>query len=510
MNTIDQNSAMISLDRALVPAPLLIDGRTEQDWLCFLSEFASLINFYDNDNSINGNWAPFLLKDSVFLLAAISKTRFLKFYDLYRDTCLKLKQLLDRQLTGLITDIRTISVSFNLLLDQLTSIFMQIKRWIYYMQKSGDDYELKRYVIDQTKNNFSKYFWAITSLRQNLFLSSVIGGIEPVDPTQFELFDYYEELIWKQNKDKSPYWQILDLQHPISKNSAMDIFNALTKAGDSLFSFFKTIIRHSTAEFEKVKVKKSKYPDTTLLRTFVNLLQVHQDQLNEISHKHLQFYYKDILKQAGLPAVPDNVFICATLAKPGATFNLPSGTLFNAGSDAQKNPILFVAPADVSLNPGIITEVCTLTCLPGSNNLSSLYLQNIPTPGALQKDSDGKILAWDTFGGSVAPPAIPAKTGIALASPILLLREGVRNITLTLSYTGNMDLWMMQNASYYVSTQKVWLPVTATFQKDITVLTSPVTIGISLEATDAPIEPFLVNPDGLQTIWPMLKIEFDS
>ena len=511
MNVIDQNSALNSLDNALVPAPSLIDGRTEQDRLCFLSEFASLINFYDNNNNINGNWTPFLLKDPVFLLAAISKTRFSEFHTLYLDTCLKLKQLLEPQLNELVTDNKNaISISFNQLFDQLTRIFMHIKRWIYYMQKSGDDYDLKSYVTNQTKANFSRYFWAIISLRQNLFLSSLIQGIEPVDPTRFELFDYHEEIIWKQNKDKSPFWEILGLSYPIKKNTGTDFFNALTKAGDSLFSFFQTIIHHSNAEFEKLKFKKSKYPDTTLLRTFVNLLQIQQDQLNGISQKHLEFYYKDILKQAELDATPDNVFICATLAKPGATFDLLAGTLFNAGLDALKNPIWFAATEDVNLNPGVITGAYTLACLPVSANLSSFYLQNITTPGVLQKDGDGKILAWDTFGGSATAPATLVKTGVAFASPILLLREGIRNISLSFEYTGVINLDMLKNASYYLSTQKAWLSVAPVFQPGITDLTCPVTIGFYLDATAPPIEAFLVNPDGLVSAWPMLKIEFSS
>ena len=66
MSLIDQNSAMISLEEALTPNPYLIDNRTEKDRLNFLVDFASLINFYDRSNTINGNWMPFLLKDPVF------------------------------------------------------------------------------------------------------------------------------------------------------------------------------------------------------------------------------------------------------------------------------------------------------------------------------------------------------------------------------------------------------------------------------------------------------------
>ncbi|MFW0717712.1 contractile injection system tape measure protein [Pedobacter sp. N23S346] len=69
MKIIDQHTALAAQETALVPVSSLLDGRTEVDCLAFLSHFASLINFYDNDNNIHGNWTPFLLKDLAILLA---------------------------------------------------------------------------------------------------------------------------------------------------------------------------------------------------------------------------------------------------------------------------------------------------------------------------------------------------------------------------------------------------------------------------------------------------------
>ena len=97
MNVIDQNSAAAALEKALVPGPSLIDGRTETERLSFLCEFASLINFYDNTNRLNGNWQPFLLKDPVFLLASISKTDYREEHQLFVKTCANLQALIDKQ-----------------------------------------------------------------------------------------------------------------------------------------------------------------------------------------------------------------------------------------------------------------------------------------------------------------------------------------------------------------------------------------------------------------------------
>lgn len=502
MQVLDQYSAVAALEKDLVPCPSMIDGRSEQDWLSFLSRYASLINFYDNTNSINGNWMPFLLKDPVFLLATLSKTSYTEFHSLYLNTCNKLSQLLDNKENN-----DKIHTSFNQLFDQLILIFMHIKRWVYFMQRSDDEYPLKTYAIEQVQINFSKYFWAVVSLRQNLFLSSAIKGIEPVDHIQFQSDEFFEEKIWKQNKDKSPYWEVLQLKHPIKDNTVRDFFRALKKAGDDLFDFFHSLIKHSSTEFEKVKLIKSSYPDTTLLRTFVHLLNIYQDQLNGLAGKHLEFYYKDILKQRVQPADPDKAYLFATLAKSTAVFSLPAGTAFAAGMDAEKKPVTFVSNEKADLNPVVITGAYTLACQE-SAGLSSLHLQNIPAPGLLQKDDKGKVLDWETFGGNTTQVT---PLGMAFASPLLLLREGTRSICLTLMFNADVDLSILQRARYYLSTQQTWLSVSAAvvFPANKTVVSDQVNLQIDLGSNEPPIEPFLKNPDGLSSSWPMLKMEYD-
>jgi molybdenum cofactor biosynthesis enzyme len=511
MRVADQHSTLVSLSESLVPKQHLLDGRSETDMLNFLCEYATLINFYDNNNNIRGHWAPFLLKDPVFLLAHISKTNYTAYHTLYVDACFKAQQALSSQ--------ENISHSINALFDQLTDIFMQIKRWVYYMQRGTEAYELKKYVIAQVKDNFSKYFWAIISLRQNLYLSSAIRHIAPVDTSKFYFFDENDEKIWKENKGKTPYWKVLNLPAQIKKSDASTnlqsaVFYALKKPGDELFRFFHNIIKHAAPALEAMKLVRSKHPDTLLLRTFVHLLKTHQQQLNGIAEKHLHFYYQDILQQSRQPAVPDKVFLTATLAKTNAAYQLPTGTLFDGGVDAQKNPVSFVAPNNVWLNPATVSGAYTLAAVKGVDGLSSLYLQNVANPTSIQKGEDGSVKTWQTFGGSTASPDNLVTLGISFASPLLLLREGQRSISLLLYFENQPDLRLLQNARYFLSTQTLWQEVTGVVGVPTPVVPSEVinevNVQINLDATQPSIEPFLKDPDGVNSVWPMLKIEFSS
>lgn len=507
MILIDQNSAINSLNESLVPGPHLIDGRTEQDWLHFLAEFSKLINFYNDKNTIQGNWHPFLLKDPVFLMASISKTNYKNLHSAYKNSCAEIRRLVQNQSSENLH-----SNAFNKLFDHITAVYKIIERWTHYMQSNTEIYDLKTYIINEVKNKLSIEFWAIQSFRQYLYKQSINGLF--IVPAPHQEFDSFDKNIWYSNKDKSPFWEVFGFeseQSIVQTAEKMISFclDILTKIADKLFHFLETVIHHSTHELKKLTHKKGHFPDTVLLRSFVNVLQNQQNQLNKISEKHLDFYYKDILKQTKLPAVPDSTYLCATLAKNDSVYVLPAGTLFDAGLDAQKNPVLFASQKNATLNPAVITSAHVLT-YQNQPNIPAYHLQTIAKPASIQLDPDNKMISWETF-GSNNPTGNPTAIGIAFASPMLLLREGQRTITLSLEFDIAVDLEVLQGASYFLSTQKAWLQLDllpTAFKPDTSKPDNTVVITINLDPSAAAIEPFLINPDGLVSDWPMMKILF--
>lgn len=509
MLAINQNSALDSLNEALVPHPYLIDGRTEQDWLYFLTEFSKLINFYNTTNTIEGNWNPFLLKDPVFLMASISKTNYKGLHTSYKNSCTEIQTLLTSESQGISN-----SNALNKLFDHITTIYKIIERWTHYMQIGNEKYDLKNYILNEVQTKLSIDFWAVQAFRQYLYTAPSKGTFIASAP--YNDFTSFHVSLWTINKDKRPFWEIFGYDTEQTILNALDKITSfclavLTKIGDRLYSFLETIIHHASNEFKKLSLQKSKFPDTTLLRSFVNVLKLQQDQLNGISQKHLDFYYTDILKQKKLPAVADSVFLCATLAKTNSVFELPAGTLFNGGVDADKNPVLFASQKDVTLNPAVIKSVQTLSYQEAPNALS-YNVQTIATPSVVQKDETGKTISWSAF-GDTNPPVAPLYTGIAFASPMLLLREGQRDITLTLEFDSAINVPEFQGASYFLSTQNSWLELNlgaAAFQLSSLPSANSLIINISLDPTQPAIEPFLINPDGLQSDWPLMKILFKT
>jgi hypothetical protein len=520
MNQFDQHNAMMSLEQALVPTAGLVDSRTEADNLRLLVDFASLFNFYDRTNTINGNWSPFLLKDPVFLVASIAKTSFQKAYSLFINTCLQLEVALNKEINNTF-----ISNAFNQLFDQLTFVFQTIERWTHYSQESSIDYNLKTYIVTNVTNTYSLILWSLLELRQQLFNygnspEGTVINIPDIQDIHKYAFEKYDKKIWKESKGKSPYWTVLGLPTSpcdddeneqcfyISKLTQNDLFTALYSTGKKLFAFYSNCISYAETELESVQNVPGHFPDTILLRTFTSLLKIYQTQLNSLSEKHLNFYYGDILKQHPKSVSPDTVFACSDLAKKTATFQLPKSTIFTAGLDANKQAILFETTNTISLNPAKIASAYTLAI---GNTDKKMYLQALPPVTEVKKDESGNIQQWKTFGSENTPIGSKEDLAIAFASPLFFLAEAKTRtikLTFTLSDSNTSDL-STDNTACYLSTAKAWFPILKE-NSPITQDGSTVTLTITLHQTDPAITTFTKNPDGYTSDWPLLKLVFSN
>lgn len=517
MNTIDQHKVQQSLVQALIPDPCLIDSRTTTDHLRILTEVASLINFYDRSNSKNGDWSPFLLKDPVFLVASIAKTSFQKVHTLFINTCAQVSNVIPSNEKN-----SFISNAFNQIFEQLIHIFQVIERWTHYMLQSSYEYNLKTYIIGQVQQTYSQILWALLEFETQLNLYYKTLTIIPVNTY---LFQNYDQKIWKDSKGKMPFWTVLGLPtfpcennaeeqcFDITKLTENDIYTSLQKTGETIFNFFNQCISYAQVELENVKELKAKFPDTLLLRTFTELLIVYKNQINRLSQKHLQFYYNDILKQHKRSASADTAFICSDLAKKTDAFLLPIKTLFAAGQDANKNPIVFETTENVSLNPATIVDAYTLTQHSYNGKNTILTFNQAPKPGVIAKDENGNIQKWKTFGSQLVPQGIGVSMGFAFASPLLFLSQEATERKIIITYTFSEKISVTQKdifehfTQYYLSTKTSWFEVSISNTKlGISCIHDQLILTITLGPTDPAIVNFKENPDGYKSAWPLYKM----
>lgn len=193
-------------------------------------------------------------------------------------------------------------------------------------------------------------------------------------------------------------------------------------------------------------------PHTALFEAFVELISYVQDDINDITAKHLDFYYQEVLQIALKSETPDEAHILFTLANNINEHLIEEGTLLKAGKDDDGNDRLFKVEEEIVVNRGTVSELKSVF-LEKDTGTGTTWVYAAPI--ANSSDGEGGELneenpKWTPFGESQRDLKTPsmslAELGFAIASDFLLLKEGKRKITLTIQFAsshgisvGNLD-----------------------------------------------------------------------
>ena len=86
----------------------------------------------------------------------------------------------------------------------------------------------------------------------------------------------------------------------------------------------------------------------TLFAAFLKLTSFSQKRLNKLSKKHLDFYYKEILKLQNKAPKEDKAFMLFELAKNAAHTRIPAGTKMDGGKDSLGNKLPYLEAIAIS------------------------------------------------------------------------------------------------------------------------------------------------------------------
>lgn len=183
-------------------------------------------------------------------------------------------------------------------------------------------------------------------------------------------------------------------------------------------------------------------PHYALFLAFTWLFRLLQKDLNTITERHLNHYYREILKLRHKPAKADTVHLLFELAKNIDQQLLKKGTLLKAGKDALGKDLFYAIDKDIVLNKTRVTALKTIfreSFFDENGKLKKvdgygLYASPIAnSTDGLGEDKDLETLSWKLLGESQTgeKSSMPkAEVGFAISSPMLLLKEGKRHIKL--------------------------------------------------------------------------------
>jgi Baseplate J-like protein. len=273
----------------------------------------------------------------------------------------------------------------------------------------------------------------------------------------------------------------------------VNYFNSENEKDGSWRDFF--VEESSIKTFlNQIETNSALTPHLTLFVCFLKLLDISKKHFNQLTKRHLDFYYSEILKIEKRASIPDQVHIIFELAKNIAQEKIDENTALDAGKDAKGNKLIYKTQEELIANKATVAELRNVYhhSAPGLKAIKACAVAN--SFDGLGKAAPSGDPKWFPFGYAknqytAETPELPnARIGFAIASPVLLLQEGLRTIQLRLTFQETLDAELANQAEaglkILISGAKKWLAPSTT---NAAILNKTLEITISLDKTIEPI-----------------------
>jgi hypothetical protein len=197
-------------------------------------------------------------------------------------------------------------------------------------------------------------------------------------------------------------------------------------------------------------------PHYALFLSFLRLLELVRADINTLTGRHLDFYYRQILLLKEKAAEPGHVHLLVELARQVSSHELQAGQLFKAGKDDTGRDAFFASDRGLVVNRAKLAALKTVyrhrhgpeevAPQPSVHHEGRLFA----SPMADSNDGLGAPLAsaeasWHPFfnkiyaDGELKEVRMPqAEVGFAIASHYLLMAGGQRTITLDFTLANDL------------------------------------------------------------------------
>ena len=406
---------------ALSPDYVKIDERDLADFLVFAYKLSEKVNYdyYDADNENNYynsekkedvkyNWQEFFTNSTPVQIALISKTRPEKLKNEYRGN---VDKFLKNQS---IFTLKPILTTWRKILQQI---------WDWY--KKLETYTpLKSEIAGLVQTN----------------LREALQRIQPLEKTAQEApTNFYQDFAGKFNLQISS--EVEPAPIPL-QGEALEARAELDIIFQALFQNYRQIIQIAPKYLrDSLTTRQDHPPHLSLYFAFWEVMKPARDDLNRMTQRHLDFFYRQVLRLSDRSAEPDHVHLVFELAKSQTEYKLDKETRLVAGKDASGVELFYQLDAETIINKaqiaslkGLFLDSQEIATGDKPKNLLGFYT----SPQGNSFDGEGGdfpkeqiVKAWLPFGDNTRKHG---ELGLAIASNIFDLREGKRTLVFTLSF----------------------------------------------------------------------------
>lgn len=277
-----------------------------------------------------------------------------------------------------------------------------------------------------------------------------------LDPGNLELhdFDLFDWLLFANNFAKRINFFDKDDAATPQGNWGNFFFgddaNAIPRRESVEYKSMKKQVTDLISQFEQ---DSNLTPHLTLFVCFLKLLDFSKNAFNNLTKRHLDFYYNEILQIEKNDAKEDKVYVIFELAKKAIQERIPEGTLLDGDKDVNGKKRVYKTGKELIANQAKVVEIKSFL-----NDAEKKELKIAPV--ANSADGLGEKLPeesnyWWPFGynsdetlpnKSIFKELPKAKLGFSVASSLFDLKEGERTVTLTIDFNKNSSQ-KLQNLS---------------------------------------------------------------
>jgi len=426
----------------LLSSSAKIDARNLADMLDYFQKLAQHIKFYDSRLNIS-DWQQFFQNNHPFLVTAILKYN----KSTVNDKLNFYSKLFDK------------NPSEESLQLMISYIFLTILKPIYQwnLKLKGSELPILFAIEKLIKDKLSdliKEFIVLQNSATKWFNSK-----------PYNVKVYLDEPLW--NLDITDLYAIKTNSSYLSsgsnkRNRIIALKGELILLAETFLDAIVSLAPSAESSLEpsfdaiNEEFKEKLSPHIALLFSFLKLFKHLQDDLNTFTKKHLDFFYKDVLNLKAKEAEPDKIHLVFQLQNQVDKYLLEKGLLVKGPKDLNKTEIQFTLDNQIVVNKAQVVEKRTFYL---NNKIfnDSIYLEGLYiAPNAIMADgidkpfSDDFLPSWPTLGAynskyidpenQFVKPYPHARLGFVLASPVLLLNEGIRKISIVIKCTFNNEI----------------------------------------------------------------------
>ncbi len=417
--------------KALQEGYVQIDEKGYNENLVYAYGLSKLINYFNSNGEIDGDWSDFLIDEAV-VLAAISSVKPSEIESHFKT---------NYQKTMTFNNLAKKELYLGKTFLGIYEISKKIDIW-YQNLKIVEDFindevnirnEIANIILNKLRPALQKYVSFVLGANSKNTISTHYDYDFSSFSTLWELQNIESSEVIYEGKNKSA-----------KIDSACDSLQLLFQ------EFYEAIIhiRQKAKDYLEQSLQSDHhFPEVALLLSFLELYKYPQKQINELTKKYQDYYYRNILQQKEQEARNAEVYLSFLLDNEVNRARIEKGEKFIAGADSSGKSIFFESNYEFEVNKAQLQSLKNIflekTNIPVGNEVikyvENIYCNELPVFGEQENDVSQQLKSYPVFGekqkgrGETDRNMDFASIGFAIASPALHLKEGKREVDLVLN-----------------------------------------------------------------------------